>query len=195
LLLISSTYGAYVAGHLSMTQRISAIPVVLLSSSVSQVAFQRMAELRRSKRRIFPFIKNISTKIFVAGSIGVGVLVIVAPIGIRTMLGEEWSNVSLMIGALAPMLALNLVFAPLGWVFVVTGSQKLVLVAHLLILIVPTTSLALFGILLRLDAVTTLSLYGIFSGVLYGLLSVWALRLVRKFDVKNCSAEETGVTR
>ena len=124
ILLIAFSYGSAVAGWLGLTQRVLALPVMLVGQAIAQVY---LGELSRDQRenggRTRALFYRTSARLAGASLVGAAGLLLFAPAMFRLVFGAEWTTSGDYARALALGLAAQMVAYPLSQTLVVLGRQ------------------------------------------------------------------------
>lgn len=174
VLLIAYCYGQQAAGHLGLTQRVLAVPVVLLAQAIAQIYLGELTRARREEAG-----SGAELELFESVSIRLAAIAVPLLIGLwfspwvfDLVFGEQWRISGQMARALGLMAAVQLVGFPI--------SQTLVVYERVLLQL--TWDVCRFagvalGILIPwkmgVDVVTTVSIYGSVSALAYAL--GWAM--------------------
>lgn len=124
VLLASACFGVEVSGWLGMTQRILALPVSLLGTTLAQVYLGEFSEAKRSaSSQLAPLFTRTSKRLALFG-VGIAVVVILlGPQGFTFVLGHRWANSGSYAQALAIGLVAQMVAAPLSQTLIVMGKN------------------------------------------------------------------------
>lgn len=126
LLLVASQYGAEAAGWLGFTQRVLALPMMLVGQAVAQVYLSELASTHRSRGdhhvRLF---RTASQRLAIIAAVSAVALVTLAPSLFPAVFGRSWTMSGSMAQALAVGLAAQLVAAPLSQTLIVFERQGL----------------------------------------------------------------------
>ncbi len=178
-LIIASSFSVVAAGLYLMTQRIIAVPLVLLGQSLAQVYSSEFATLNSDKPKRLKLFHDVSIK---SGLIAIGffcVLALIAPYIIDIALGSEWHKVADYIVLLCPMFALQLAVAPISNTLNMLNKQQYMMLwdtirlGCLVILLVLTQSLSF-------DIEAFLLFYSFIMAGCYLLLYFISLYFVKK---------------
>ena len=91
LLVFSFYFGAEILGNYALTTGLMNLPVTLLAQSLGAVFLKRVADLQtNSPDKISPFIKRLTTGIFLAVILPYAIIVVFAPQIFILLLGEDW---------------------------------------------------------------------------------------------------------
>ena len=114
-----------IVGFYSLTIRVAAMPISLISASVAQVFLSEVAELHSEGKSFKHVLKKVLLLLAAIGILPVVLLVIAGPWGFALVFGEEWR----MAGELSQILAFGyyakFVVSPLSVVFFVKQKVKL----------------------------------------------------------------------
>lgn len=154
ILLVAHYYGSEVTGWLGLTQRVLALPVMLIGQAVAQVY---LGELSRDKRaeggRASTLFHRTSLRLAAIAVTGAGLLLVFGPALFRLIFGPEWTTSGVYARALAVGLAAQMVSSPLSLTLVALGrqGQQLAWDASRLVL---TTGAVLVCVSLEMPAIT-----------------------------------------
>lgn len=136
LILLNNSYSVVLVGYYLLTQRILAIPIVLVSTAIGDVFRQAASE---------QFIKNgcceilyveVFKKLLFISFLPFLILYFSAPWLFGVVFGPEWQKSGEIAQILAPMFFLQFVSSPLSCMFVIAEKQNLDLIWNTAFLIV-----------------------------------------------------------
>lgn len=150
VLFVGTWFSVADAGQWAMADRLLAAPLVLVATSVGQVAEAHMSETyRESRPGLARYYLAVSGVLATLSVLLVTTIVFVGPWLVPVFLGSGWGSVAEIMIALLPMLATRLIVSPMSKVLIVLqhGTWNLVLdimrVVFVLIAIIAATSLHL----------------------------------------------------
>lgn len=169
-LLISAFYGLEVIGWFSFGQRIIAIPMTLVGTSVGQVFLSTAAQLKNeAPDRLKPFYLKTARRLFLLGLAPSLVLTLTGAPLFAWAFGEEWRAAGLYAQILAPMFLIQFVVSSLSQILIVLQRQNIQLVWDVARLVALT--LALIGASeLGWEGVGAVALYSLTMGAAYLIL-------------------------
>jgi O-antigen/teichoic acid export membrane protein len=112
-ILLAFYYGTEEVGLFALAQRITSIPAVLISNSVSQVYFSNACELIHTDPRELGRLYTRTTLLLFGVSLLVGCGLLLAPWIVPTLFGRQWQSSGIMCQYMAPMLLSTLCVSPL----------------------------------------------------------------------------------
>jgi O-antigen/teichoic acid export membrane protein len=112
-ILLAFYYGTEEVGLFALAQRITSIPAVLISNSVSQVYFANACELIHTDPRELGRLYARTTMLLFGISLLVGCGLLLAPWIVPTLFGQQWQRSGTMCQYMAPMLLSTLCVSPL----------------------------------------------------------------------------------
>ena len=177
--IISSYFGFLELGLFAMMIKYVKAPIVLISSSVSQLFYLEASKAINQGVSFIPILKKtVRTSILFALPFII-ILLTFGPVIFKWYLGEEWQQAGFYAQGLAPMFFLYFILSPISGLPILLGKQK---EAFLFSLIGYAFSImAIFvGISLKFTFNNTLILYGaVFS--LFSLATIiWYFTLIKK---------------
>ncbi|NDC93596.1 MAG: hypothetical protein EB087_07810 [Flavobacteriales bacterium] len=161
-----------------MTKYVKA-PIVLISSSVSQLFYVETSKAINQGVSFIPIVKKtVRTSILFAIPFTI-ILLAFGPLIFRWYLGEEWLQAGLYAQGLAPMFFLYFILSPISGLPILLGKQEK---AFLFSLIgYSLTIMAMFvGISLKFSFHNTLLLYGGVFALFYLATLIWYFTLIKK---------------
>ena len=180
LLLLVAFYGSENGGLFAFAQRLIGAPVALVVLAVGQVFMAEAAERARdpSGDLLELFRTTLKRLALVAAPlmlcVAVGATVLVGPV-----FGSDWAEAGTYIVILTPLYTMQLLSSPLAGTLAVLERQDLALVRELVRILLLTIAIVIAQTLSLSAtwAVVLLSAAGSFAYVLYGLISLHALRV------------------
>jgi O-antigen/teichoic acid export membrane protein len=120
LLLIAYWYGGAAAGWFGLTQRVLAVPAMLVGQAVAQVFLSEIAEARRTgSNRELAIFAAASKRLGLVGFAGSVLVIAIAPSAFESVFGPQWRESGLMAQALAITLAAQLLASPVSQTLIV----------------------------------------------------------------------------
>ena len=177
--MISSYFGLIELGLFAMMNKYIKAPIVLVSSSVSQLFYVEAGKAINKGISLFPIIKKtVRTSVMFAIPFTV-VLISLGPEIFRWYLGEKWEIAGVYAQYLSPMLFLYFVISPISGLPILLQKQKQ---AFIFSLIGSSFTIFIFfiGIYFKLQFVQTLFLYGLAFTAFYLLTLLWYFTLIKK---------------
>ena len=177
--MISSYFGLIELGLFAMMNKYIKAPIVLVSSSVSQLFYVEAGKAINKGISLFPIIKKtVRTSVLFAIPF-TAVLISLGPEIFRWYLGEKWEIAGVYAQYLSPMLFLYFVISPISGLPILLQKQKQ---AFIFSLIGSSFTILIFflGIYFKLQFVQTLFLYGLAFTAFYLLTLLWYFTLIKK---------------
>lgn len=133
-LLLTPYFGLEQLGFFGMAITLAFRPITMITGSLYQVLFERVAKSVREKQSIAPWLKKqwiLMAAVVLPIMAG---LTIVMPWLVRIFLGDGWTETALLIRYMMPWLICVFMIAPLAFVSEVFGKQRLFLVLEVVYL-------------------------------------------------------------
>lgn len=131
VLILNRFFSEMIVGFYSLTVRVIALPVSLISNAIAQVYLSELAEKENKGERIDRILKKVLKLLVLVGLVPVSLLVFLGPWLFEVVFGEEWG----IAGKLAQILAFayyaKFVVSPLSVVFYVRNSVRLLSVIQI----------------------------------------------------------------
>lgn len=120
VLLISSLYGSESAGYFGLTQRVLAVPVILVVQAAGQVYSSELARLRRSGGAgALELFRSMSRQLAVVGLIVAALTAALSPVAFAIVFGETWRQSGELTRAMAISLGAIIVSASVSTTLIV----------------------------------------------------------------------------
>jgi len=177
--LISSYFGFLELGLFAMMNKYVKAPIVLISSSVSQLFYIEAGKAINQGKSLVPILKKtIRTAILFAIPFTI-VLLFLGPWVFKIYLGAKWEIAGEYARSLAPMLFLYFILSPISGLPILLNKQKGAFLFS--VFGYSFTLVALFlGIWLKYDFNSTLWLYGGAYASFYLMMLIWYFTLIKK---------------
>lgn len=176
---ISSYFGFLELGLFAMMNKYVKAPIILVSTSVSQLFYVEAGKAINQGASLFPIVKKtVRTSVLFAIPFTI-VLLVLGPWIFKIYLGTKWEAAGVYAQSLAPMLFLYFILSPISGLPILLNKQKGAFAFS--VLGYSFTIFALFiGIWLQLDFSKTLIIYGAAFALFYLLMLVWYYTLIKK---------------
>lgn len=177
--IISTYFGFLELGLFAMMNKYVKAPIVLISSSVSQLFYVEAGKAINKGESLVPIIKKtIRTSVLFAIPFTI-ILLLAGPIIFKLYLGEKWEIAGVYAQCLAPMLFLYFILSPISGLPILLNKQKKAFVFTLFGY--SLTVIALFvGVWLKMKFVYALWLYSGAFTLFYLFNLTWYFLMVRK---------------
>lgn len=168
-------YGNTIAGYYSLANRIVNIPLALFGSAISQILFQKLAELysNNQEREFKVLVKTFLKRLMLMGLFTVTMFQF-SPYIFSFVFGDKWVEAGEYAQYLSVAAVSRLVVSPLSNVLIVKEKQKLLAIWQLLYLI--TTLLLLSYSVTFKNPVVTLNFYVVNEILLYFIYLLFILK-------------------
>ncbi len=176
-LMLAYFFTEKVVGYYSLSNRLIVLPMTLLGSSVSQVFYQRSAELRQNPASLTRAVGLVFRRLAAVGLFPAVVLAIAGPELFSVVFGANWSEAGRYAQILSPWMFVLFISSPLSTLFATLERQELALIVHAIILVTRFASLAIGGV--THNIFLTLVIWSGTGVLVYGGLAVWLLRLTQ----------------
>jgi len=155
-------YSPAVTGLYALAIRIVRMPVLALSTAVSQVLLRQFEEHRRAGGTLSaPVVKSSIGLFLISVTMGIPIMIFAEPV-FRVLLGESWAMTGLYAATLVPWIISGVSIVPANLTFIVLRRQGLWLLAQsglFLLRVVIMASAAVFNI----EVLTTLWIFSLTS--------------------------------
>ncbi len=145
IILFSYFFGDAVVGFFSLTQKVLAVPIKLISSSTLEVYKQKASEDYNKKGNCKEIFKSTFQVLFLIGIVPTLILWFSAPSLFSFVFGSEWIDSGIYAKYLLPMFFLQFSVSPLSYTLYIAGKQNINLYWQICLLFI-TTSAIYFGV-------------------------------------------------
>lgn len=122
-LLINNFFGGAILGYFSLTQRVLASPITLISSAITDVFRERASsDYRKTGSCKGVFVKTFQ-KLFIFSFLPFTLLFFFAPVIVPFVFGQEWAPAGEYIRIMTLLFFLRFSIAPVSSIFYLTGKQ------------------------------------------------------------------------
>lgn len=177
--LISSYFGFMELGLFAMMNKYVRAPIVLISSSVSQLFYIEAGKAINARSSLFPILKKTVRTSVIFAIPFILILVLFGPLVFKIYLGDKWEIAGVYARCIAPMLLLYFILSPISGLPILLNKQK---GAFLISLTgYSFTVFAIFiGIWFKLSFENTLWIYGGTFALFYFANLTWYVSLIKK---------------
>ena len=177
-LLLTPYFGLNELGFFSMAMTLAFRPINMITASLHQVLFERVAQAVRERQSIWQKLKRNWLQLAVAVIPGMGLLTLVMPWLVRILLGAGWEETATLIRYMMPWLTCIFLIAPLAFLSEVFGRQKLFLVIEIVYLALRIAAM-LVGIGMNDFELAVILMSGVGTVVLLTQLGIYIYLLSR----------------
>lgn len=166
-ILIAKVFSASYLGQFSLAWKMVQVPITLVSSSLSQVFYQKMSSI--DKKDIYPLLNIYLKKAVLIGlPIFIGIYFFAVDI-FSFVFGNNWILAGEIASFLSPWLFFNFLSSPMAHVFIVLNKQEVILRVSIVYMLIPLILLWLFNDLgfLTIISMISISMSLILIGFIY----------------------------
>ena len=139
--MIGPRFSAAAVGQFGMAWRLLQAPMGLINAAISQVFFQRLANVRRGG--MLRIVRQALVRSALIGVVPFTLIFLLAPWILPLVLGQQWQLAGDIARVLTPWLYLNFITSPISTVFVVVKRQFTMLLFSIAYMATPLTIIAL----------------------------------------------------
>jgi O-antigen/teichoic acid export membrane protein len=123
--LLVQSFGSRAGGHFALMQRVLAVPLALISSSVADAFHSRMAvHLREGPAGMLPFFHRTTLFLILAGGLPALLLLAAGPRLFALVFGSDWTLAGALAAVCVPWFLAQFIVSPLSrLVFVLRGQE------------------------------------------------------------------------
>ncbi|MBN1180641.1 MAG: oligosaccharide flippase family protein [Bacteroidales bacterium] len=176
-LLLAVFFSQAIVGYYSLAYRLIKLPMSLIGSSIGQVFFQNVSEVRDDPDQLAILVKMVFQRLTSIGLFPALLVTVSGPELFRFFLGEKWTEAGVFVQILGLWMFVWFISSPLSYMFTVLEKQEYFLIVHIAILSTRLLSLVVGGLFQNVYIAL-----GLFSGtgiLVYGGLAIWNMRLAK----------------
>lgn len=187
-MLLAAFFSTAVLGQFSLAWQVVQAPLVLISSSLSQVFFPILA--RTKPGDMLSTVRRLTFRAAVIGIVPFALLALLAPWLFTLFFGAKWFLAGQVAQILTPWLFLNLITSPISSIFLATETQQVVMPFSIVFAIVPLSWIAIaHG--LGLELLVTLVVLSVVMAAMLLVFIVLAWAVARRFDRSKAKTDQT----
>ena len=175
LLIVASLLGAEAAGLLFLAQRLTAVPVALISGNLSRVYIGE-APAQLASSNLHAFTMGLWRKLFLIGLGPALLIAISAPLFTEIIFGEEWSAASIIIAMLTPAAFMQFCVTPISTALHVLKKQAVAMILQAFGLVVQIGSFLLVYFLGTTEPLMGLAVGAALYYFVYTMTVFWAIK-------------------
>jgi O-antigen/teichoic acid export membrane protein len=179
--LLASCYGLAAAGKFVLVQRLVLLPAALIVGSVGDVFHAHAADVAgQEPRAAVGFLATTAARLLLFAAAVYVPVALVAPFTAGWLFGAQWADAGPMIAVLAPMCIAQTVVSPLSRGLLLSGREERKLLADVVCLVLPISTLYLASGHVMLVAIAWFSCASVLAFSVYYLVIERALRAGRR---------------
>ena len=125
VIIINKFYSQEITGYVDLSRQMLALPIALISITISQVLLQKIAENRNKQQHILPLILKLSLGLLSVSILGVITILLLGNTLFEIAFGSEWINSGEIAKILVFAYAIKFVVSPLSSIFISLEKIKL----------------------------------------------------------------------
>ena len=134
-LLIIVLFSKEYAGYYLLSHKIVMVPMSLITSSISQVFYQKASKGYAKKQNLYPLIKKLYLGQIKLGILPVLIAFVFAPYLFSIFFGEKWYQAGIYTRYLLPWLFMVFLNNPISGIINITNNQKKYLIIEIFLVI------------------------------------------------------------
>lgn len=179
-LILTPFFGLSELGFFGMAMTLAFRPLNMISASLYQTFFQRIAKQVNNRQLIMPFFRRFLSHALLVIIPTFLLIYFILPWLTEWLLGTGWSQTGKFIRVMLPWLAVLTISASIGFMSDIFQKQHIAAIVEVVCLVLRTASLWA-GIYLN-DFYTAIALYSIVGTIIQTGLIIWYMHLARQHD-------------
>ena len=179
-ILMLSFFSASTSGIYSLSLKVVSVPLFIISSSVSQVYFQKASEyFNHSKHKLYDFTRKM---VFTNFSIMIIILLLINTLGVfllELFFDKSWENMNLYIVLLSFFVLGQAAFSPISSIIVITNKMHVGLIFNIILALI--NFIAIYVGDTYNNIIYTVFLLSIFGGLGYIILLTYFLYHLKRY--------------
>jgi O-antigen/teichoic acid export membrane protein len=175
IIMITSFFSVKIAGQFGLSRMVLAIPIALISVSLSQVLIQSIAEKRQKKESIKDLMRNLFIFLMIISTVGTLIIYFGAPRIFSIAFGAKWKLASEMSQVLIFYYSVSFVATSISVVFIALEEIKINSAwqtSHFILIL----SLFFFKGNSIMSFITVFTIFNIISYLIYLLLAYYVIK-------------------
>lgn len=177
--LISSYFGYQELGLFAMMHKYVRAPIMLITSSVSQLFYVETGKALNEKRSVLPIFRKTITITLVFAVPFIVAILLFGPQLFKWYLGENWEMAGTYAKNISPMLFFYFIASPVSGLPILFNKQRWAFVFSVIGYAL-TLSILFWGVYLGWTFERSLILYGIGFSIHYSALLLWYYSLIKR---------------
>ena len=182
-LVIPIVYSTSILGYFALVYRVLVLPFTLVSTSVGQVFFKEVSELKNQNINVSNVILGVVKKMGLISFFGFGLLFFIVEYLFVFVFGEEWRIAGVYAQYLIPMFMIRFVVSPLTLIHSVFEAHKLSLLLQFLMFLLSALSMYI-AYIFKLDFEYFLILFSTLMVLFYLLRFVIIIYIAKRPHIK-----------
>ncbi|MDD0852541.1 oligosaccharide flippase family protein [Halobacteriovorax sp. GB3] len=121
---LSNLFGTYTLGLFAFTLKIIQTPLTLVSTSIGQVFFKRIADEVNQNGEYGLFFRKVFSQLLILSIVSIFALKIMGPNLFAIIFGESWREAGVYAGLISPFLFANFIYKCFYYIPIVANKQK-----------------------------------------------------------------------
>jgi len=181
---IQYAFSAAIVGFYGMTYRVLHAPLALIGSSISQVFYQKAAEMYANGQDLVPLIKTTVRKMLLIATPIFLIILFFGPTIFEWYLGKDWRIAGVYCQYLTPWMYLNFAIAPVLQVSVIMNKQGAYFIVSLIHNVLVLGAILIGGFVFK-DIITGFMILSALMIVFYVVVYRWVLNISAKTHSSN----------
>lgn len=183
-ILMLSFFSSSYAGVYALSLKIVSLPLFIISTSLSQVYFQKASEYyNHQKSELYDFTKKVVQSNLL---IIIGILFLLNTIGVYLLnfiYESEWKNLNIFIFMLSFYILLQTSFSPISSIIVIANKMHVGLIFNISLFFINVLAIYIGH---HYDSIfITVLILSIFGGIGYVALLIYFLKLLKSYKIEN----------
>ncbi len=140
-LLLTPFFGLYDLGFFSMAMTLAFRPITMITASLHQVLFERVAGKVREEKSVWQWLVHRWLLLAAGVVLVMGILTLIMPWLVTLFLGEGWGQTATLIRYMMPWLTCVFLVSPLAFISEIFSKQRLFLVIECVYLVLRVLSM------------------------------------------------------
>jgi len=185
--LLVQAFGDSAGGHFGLVQRVLAVPLALISSSVADAFHSRMAlHARQASKRMVPFFYRTSLFLLLAGGLPALALLLAGPKMFAFVFGRPWALAGTLAAICVPWFLTQFIVSPLSRLVFVLKGQEFKLVYDIFV-VLSVVGVFVFGRRMGMSFYQAVVALSIVNAIGYAIYYLILLRIVVVYSREHCS--------
>ncbi|MFC2138972.1 lipopolysaccharide biosynthesis protein, partial [Bacteroidota bacterium] len=186
IFLLTFFFNQDITGFYSLTYKYLRAPLILLSSSISQVYYQKVAQMKNDEQDIGAFTFKMIKRFYLFSLIPFTIITVFGDVIFAFAFGKEWETAGIYAQYMSPWLLINISVSPISTVFFVLKKQKQGLIANFILFFTRIITLIIGGAIFK-DSQTTIIIFGVAGFFFYIGYTMYVMKILKVNQLKIIS--------
>lgn len=176
VLLLTVIYSATISGLYSLAQRVLLTPISLIGTSIGQVYFQKISQVKHDKIKVEKYTLSLYKKLLLISFFPTITILVFGGELFSMIFGEPWRQAGIYAQILSIWILFVFISSPLSYLMIVYQRHKQSIYFNLLLFTSRASAISL-GFIFNSNPLLIITIYGIAGSLLWAIFTLYLLNL------------------